>query len=381
MKTVKDLVDAGGCSVPWLHTEISLQHNSVYPCCKYKGIVGKAEDFKTAWFSQQYQQLRKDQTDAQTHPACSACAVSESAFSYQKFKNRAYQHLLSNTKLEPVILPQIFHFTLQNTCNLACRMCHPISSSKLGEMSRSSKFFKEYWGDININNQFDISQLAGSFANLRQLTITGGEPLIQRSCIKLIEMVKKEAVGLKRIVFSTNMTMFQQNIIDMLDDLKIPVAFNISIDGPRAIHEYIRHGCQWTDIVTNLTYLNKNYNFEFGINSTISALNVGYLPELINEVDKLGKQADIKFTHLMATPVLEKHLHAGSLPENIKKAYLHKLNLYTPDSPMDGVQEFINAGKELLQASIDSALFKRYIKEFDLAANTSIDQVYPELAD
>ena len=156
MKTVKDLVSNNGCSIPWLHVDVNLQNNIVRPCCKYTDVVGTPDDFKQAWHSEQYQQLRNDQINNKPHKQCQACNVAESAFSYKKFKNIAYKNLMPVTQLEPAALPQVFNITLKNTCNLVCRMCFPGSSSKLKEVSRRSEFLTRMWPDRAINNRFDI---------------------------------------------------------------------------------------------------------------------------------------------------------------------------------------------------------------------------------
>lgn len=379
MKTLKDLVQGGGCSIPWLHVDINLQNNMVKPCCKYENVVGTPDNFASVWRNEQYQQLRMDQQTGNTHSACQACAVPESAFSYKKFKNRAYQGFLNSTLLEPVESPQVYNITLKNTCNLACRMCVPGSSSKLAEVSRRSQYLTGFYYSRAINNRFDITSLQGNFGNVRHLTISGGEPLIDQDTIKLIKMVKAESACLQKIVFSTNMTQLNQALIDALAELGVTVAFNTSIDGPRHIHEYIRYGCCWEDIERNLQYLKSNYNFVYGINSTISALNVGYLPELVNEIEDLGKRCGINFTHLMSTPVLENHLHAGALPVHVKEIYAQKLATYAVKSKLAGVAELIHAGQELLKKELPEKLFREFTKEFDTVAETNIGSVYPEL--
>jgi sulfatase maturation enzyme AslB (radical SAM superfamily) len=369
---LKEIVERGGCSIPWLHTEINLQTNQVKPCCKYADTVGTTtEKFVDVWSNKKYQQLRQDIETNTPHPNCSACDVT-TGFSYKQFKNSAYQSMLEVKEND---LPKIFHFTLKNTCNLACRMCHPTVSSKLAEVSKRSEYLNNFYKTKIVDNKFDLKKLAGSFVNARDITIGGGEPLIDEDCIDLIKMVADESNSLKRVVFSTNMMRFNQRLIDLLSTLSISVQFNISIDGPPHIHDYIRYGSQWEQIVKNLKFLRKNYKFGYGINTTISALNVGYIPETLDALTDIEYRIGIKFSHVMASPVLENHLHAGVLPNSVKELYRTKL-LACNKRP-----DLIKTGLDLLECNKQQhwLQFVEFINEFDAVAGTDLVTVYSEI--
>jgi sulfatase maturation enzyme AslB (radical SAM superfamily) len=381
---LKNIVSNGGCSIPWLHTEVNLQTNEIKPCCKYRGVSGNLnEGLETVWNNSGYQQLRDDIVNNRTHPACSACDVPDDIFSYKSFKNKGYMHRLHRVDIAQPALPEIIHITLKNTCNLACRMCSPYSSSRLNEVSKRNTFLTDFYKFKSVNNRFDLNQLKGSFANARHLTITGGEPLMDNDCEQLIEMVQLESSKLESIVFSTNMTYMNDRLLDRLNAMRIKVELNVSIDGPKHIHEYIRHGCNWDELAENLCRLRARYPFEFGINSTISALNIGYITDLIAGVQQLGKQTGVGFTHIMATPVLEPHLHPSifAQPEfaDICSEYKDRLNRYSTSS-IKGADTLVKTAREFLNSpNGDSELFKYFISQFDSVAETDFKLVYPEL--
>lgn len=374
------LVEQGGCSLPWLHTEINLQNNQTRPCCKYKQESGNAENFKSVWFDQSFSKLRQDIVNNNDHPACNACDVPANAFSYKKWKNELYsiRNLFDGLETESPALPKIFHFTLSNTCNLTCRMCFPESSSKLVEFSKKSAFLQDLY-NYKSSKKLDIKSLAGSFANAVHLTISGGEPLIDEDCASLIEMVKEESSKIKSIAFSTNMTQLNIKLIDMLVDMNLKIYFNTSIDGPESIQEYIRYGSTWDKITKNLAYLkSRSDNFMFGINSTISALNAGYMPELLAALGALENQLGINFTHIMATPVLEDHLHPASLPESVKSLYADKLSNAIISSNLKDCQILVPTSLSLMSQTGNTELLVKFLKEFDRVAGTNYKDVYPE---
>ena len=375
------LVEQGGCSLPWLHTEINLQSNQVTPCCKYKEHAGPANEFKSSWYGNRFSKLRSDIVNDVKHHECHACDVSKDSFSYKKWKNDVYSKrgLLESVNTDNVPLPKIFHFTLSNTCNLACRMCHPASSSKLFELSKKSVYLTNFY-QYTPQKKINIESFAGNFSNAVHLTISGGEPLVDEDCYKLIEMVKAESSNLKGIAFSTNMTKLNLKLIDLLVSLNVKIHFNTSVDGPPHIQEYVRVNSNWNEILKNISYLKSlSDNFIFGINSTISALNVGYIPELLETLDQAEKELGIKFTHIMSTPVLESHLHPGSLPEQVKNFYKDKLIKSTITSNIMDSHLLVPTGLELLdKQQPEVELFQTFVTEFDRVVGTDYRKVYPE---
>ncbi len=374
-----DIIANGSCSLPWLHTEINLQANQVRPCCKYTASLGSPTEFVDVWNGTEYSALRSITKEGRMPAGCSACNVAPNVFSYKSYKNKIYKdkHVVP---IEPVaLLPKVIHITLKNTCNLSCRMCHPGSSSKLAETAKKSQYLTEFFKLNSVNNKFNIEQLRPALSNVEHITITGGEPLIDEDCYNLIQLVREVSPNLKSIVFSTNLTQFNSKLLAALDALPkhIGIVFNISIDGPQHIHNYIRYGFKWEKIIDNIKTL-KPIARSFGINSTISAMNVGYLSELVEELHAIEQNAGIKFTHIMSTPVLESHLHANCVPESARTTYLEKLknhgNLTTA-----GSKELIVTGINMLSMPVgntDSMI--KFLTEFDAVAGTSYKSIYPE---
>ena len=373
-----DIIDQNLCSLPWLHTEVSLQSNNVRPCCKYKFPVKGVENFVKIWNGLEFSQIRETIKQGVLPAGCSACDVPADTFSYKSFKNDVYRKKF-NTPLDPIVLPKVLHITLKNTCNLSCRMCHPGASSKLHETSKKSKYLIKLYNYTPNNNRINIESLRSSVLNIEHITITGGEPLIDEDCYTLINLVKEISPNLKSISFSTNMTRVNQSLLLLLHSLprSIKIKFNISIDGPEHIHNYIRHGFKWNKLVENIKQL-KSVASSFGVNSTVSAMNVGYLSELISTLRTVENQAGIEFRHIMSTPVLESHLHANCVPNNARNAYLEKLKAHT-DFGIQGSDILVNTAIHILNQPVGntSSMFE-FLFEFDKVTGTNYATIYPE---
>lgn len=380
---ITNIVNKNGCSLPWLHAEVNFQSGKILPCCKYTGGEDLIDGFSTAWTGMLFSNLREDIISNKPHKECNACDVNPNSFSYKKWKNKVYQKqgLLDNLTTDNVDYPTVFHISLSNTCNLACRMCSPGSSSKIADLVKNNNTLVQYYDPIQ-NIKADITTLIGSFKNAVQLTFSGGEPLIDDDCYRLVEMAIEESSSLKSIVFSTNMTKLNKKLISLLAASKLQISFNISLDGPIAIQEYIRHGCNLQDIVDNIKFLKlTNPKFRFGINSTLSALNAGYINELLDQIDQLEQECNVKFTHIMATPVLEDKLHAGALPNNVKEVYKTKLkNKELILCNIPGASSLISTALELMSKDKDTSLFFRFLEDYDNATKTDYKLIYPELS-
>jgi sulfatase maturation enzyme AslB (radical SAM superfamily) len=381
-KLKNQVIESKICSLPWILSYINLQNNKIHPCCRYNGPIGDiAESFDTVWQNVEYQKLRTDTISNHMPSKCSACDVPENTYSYKNFKSAQYLSYLDDVDTDKLESPKIIHLILGNTCNLACRMCTPQYSSRLETLSNQSTFLKNIYKDQSTSSRVDVSKLKGVFVNAREIIITGGEPLIDKDCEEVLTLIQQESQHLRKIDFTSNLTKLNFQLIDILASLKnVKVHFNISIDGPIRIHEYIRYGCNWQNIVDNLLILRQYKHFQFGVNATISALNLGYITELIDSLNELQQISGVKFTHVMPTPVLEPHMIPTVLPEEIRKTYLEKLNNYENKSTIRGTAGLISTAKDFcLRPATNYQLFKNFISEFDRLTNTQFEKVYPEL--
>jgi sulfatase maturation enzyme AslB (radical SAM superfamily) len=191
-------------------------------------------------------------------------------------------------------------------------------------------------------------------------------------------MAKKESSQFKSLVLSSNLSVIHPKIFNALQNTQAKIYINASIDGPIKIHEYIRYGCDWKTIAKNLQKL-KSICYGIGVNTTISAMNVGYLHELVSDLQELERETGIRFTHIMPTPVLEPHLHVGNLPKHIKKLYKEKLVALQQDYKTPGANTLIQTGISLLESNVSSTItVVKFMEEFDAVANTDYRNVYPE---
>jgi MoaA/NifB/PqqE/SkfB family radical SAM enzyme len=379
MKLIQ-IVNNNGCSLPWLHAEVNVSPKHILPCCKYENGI-KYDRIIDAWNGNEMTSVRNDFVNGKLPAKCWKCDVAEHEFSYMKWKGQSLMYEVNQYQdVNVVKAPVSINMILSGVCNLACRMCKPTSSSKFVEVIKPSAFLKNLYNDKVYAPNIDVESLRGFFVNAKSITFSGGEPLVDDSIFDIIQLANTESANLRTISFSTNMTAFRKDVIDYLKSLNVIVNFNVSIDGPKLIHEYIRVGCNWNTIVDNIRYLKSlSSKFHFGINTTQSALNVGYIPEFLQDIEKISTELDLKIERIKPSSILETHMHPASLPQHIKDMYIKKLSQAKGKSTLTNADWLIDTSIELMKKPAgNTELFIKFLNEFDLVAKTDYKTVYPE---
>lgn len=277
--------------------------------------------------SQPIQLIRKSLLSGRKDPACSRCwkmeAVGNSSF--RNIANSDYNHGLAT--MSPDEFKEVIDYsniryldiTLGNKCNLACRMCHPGSSSLIGkqyiEMGYSNA--KDPLIEFSKKGKKRILELITKADNLSSVYLLGGEPLINEFhdtiIDTLISLDKAKNISLR---YSTNLHTNIEKHLEKWSNFK-EVHVNVSIDGSDNVYEYIRWPGSWDKVHNNLrkvcdiAYHDKKIKASVAI--TAQNLNVGNIPTLITKIQDIRNLVSFHFIpvtgcnyiELTPTPVLK----------------------------------------------------------------------------
>ena len=178
----------------------------------------------------------------------------------------------------PLVNPEVLQISLTNRCNLNCKFCsvHKYITSKKEEMALE---------DIK-----NIVTMAKKQFNIKELILTGGEPLlIGDDIVKISEFAYKKNIS----VILTTSGFFLQKYAHSLAKAGIS-HFHISIDGLKDMHNYLRNSSESFDrAVNSIKYLVKikhmyNYKYSIGVGTLILKDNINQIYELYNYADDLG---------------------------------------------------------------------------------------------
>ncbi len=205
------------------------------------------------------EQLRNNLANGIRDKACTVCWEMEDrdirSFRQLSFQKGEENEIPKSIKLETIDM------SINNKCNLRCRMCAPSASSLL---TVDHKYFLENnlmdelkktavrWGGAELgafklktNKQWQwIINNTDKFSTLR---LSGGEPFYNEDVLEFLD--KAIASGNAKNItleFHTNGTLLDDALIDKLSHFKNNL--NFSIDGTGKVYEFIRYPATWDQL-------------------------------------------------------------------------------------------------------------------------------------
>lgn len=136
-------------------------------------------------------------------------------------------HTVTSTGMKPAFI----ELMITSKCNARCLMCNIWQT--------------QYDNDITLKNIENVLS-SSLFADVRWVTITGGESFLRRDLVQIIELINRKLIKVQEILIATNG--FMTNIIisqtkNILDILKkdIRLRIGVSFDGIGEEHEKVRN--------------------------------------------------------------------------------------------------------------------------------------------
>jgi sulfatase maturation enzyme AslB (radical SAM superfamily) len=224
-------------------------------------------------------------------PACAQCFDLEKSGSGSSRKqfNSMFGSLPTLTTQ-----PQVFILKPGNTCNLACRMCNPATSSGwykdayqlaiknedfVGTAAEYSKTFEHIRNSFNRDNTEFWDTFVEWLPNMVFVDIYGGEPFLTPALFDALQRVADAGQSSNtKLQLHTNLTVFNPHYLEILSKFK-SVKIGLSIDSDQVQElEYIRYPVDARTVFDNLEKFkqisNKYQNIVMYICLTVTPLNV-----------------------------------------------------------------------------------------------------------
>jgi MoaA/NifB/PqqE/SkfB family radical SAM enzyme len=305
------------------HMGMALQNNADYCCCnvnkeswqdnKREVIRVDTHPLKTAFKSWTRKLISTALDHGIKHPSCQYCWDLEetTGTSARLSYNKTFGHL---EKLSTQ--PRILVIKPGNTCNFACRMCNPETSSSWYadgfELTKSNLHgsswqaeenknvslltFNEYTRTFeNIRNSFNPdnedfwSTIKEWIPNFEYIDIYGGEPFLTPAMFDALEHgAKTGAAGNITLSLHTNVSRVNETYAKTLTHYK-HVNFKLSIDSMvPAQFSYIRHKGNLETTIANakkfIEIFKPHPNVNIDVTLTITPLNVFYVDQIKREL-------------------------------------------------------------------------------------------------
>ena len=382
------------CAAPWMHLYIE-PSGEARPCCTHDLEYGDTDISSIAdiWNGDPIKKFRKELIEGTNQDGCKWCYQQEkyTGSSLRTGLNSQYGHMISN---DPTPLLQIKYLDVRssNLCNMACIMCGSSYSSAWHDdemnldpnVPNKSKF-------INISEKTEKDIIDSVISDeLDLIYFAGGEPLITPYHYELLE--KLISMGISNNVslrYNTNLSTLKYKSVDLAERWShfktVEVSASIDMIGERA--ELHRYGTDWEQISKNLKTVRFDMpNVSLRPQITVTALGIGYLPELltylIDDLELTGDH-DIRFNMALWPDKVNPQL----LTKYIKELYTNKLQSFLKNTDTKKISEsvitIITTALAQMNEVDKSENFNDmidYLNKLDEIRSTNWKEWWPEIA-
>lgn len=273
------------CMLPWESFTVAM-NNDFRPCCRFK--QSEAVPFEN--YDEAFRQLRQDMLDGKKDPRCRKCWEEEASGrpSMRTAANEFHdleskKELLTDKFMKPVHI----EFSLDNTCNLQCRMCSSQFSSKL--LKRDQWLVKNHdhldfhVAKVQKSRYETLKDLKIDWSELKSIKLLGGEPFLSPNFLDFLYFLDMRTnISQISLQIVTNCTMkMSEEVAEILNEFKSIDLYG-SFDGLPKHSMYQRVGSDWYECFNNfLEYKELLNNGTFSIHQTFTILNVSHLDEAL----------------------------------------------------------------------------------------------------
>jgi hypothetical protein len=335
--------------------------------------------------SDTYKEVRLEMLDGKEPSACKRCYDEERVGIKSKRQEENGRYLESSMPVienlldDGTIVDMDFQFVelrLGNICNLKCRTCNPVSSSKWKKeysvLQKDLDFVTDYsavedgvwfekdsfWGELLHNSE-----------NLKRIYVNGGEPtLVEKHFSFLYSLIEMDRAKDIDLWYNINVTKLPPNLLTMWRSFK-SIAVTASIDDLRDRNEYIRSGSEWDVNLLNLSILRSTDWIDLSICQTLSAYNIFYVDKFYEYFGETGNKIHHNWCY---DP---EYLSPWHLPDDVKQEII---------SRCQNMPEYMrNNIAQTLSKPRDESKFKQFIsynRKLDLMRKTKFSDTFPELA-
>jgi MoaA/NifB/PqqE/SkfB family radical SAM enzyme len=274
--------------------------------------------------------------------------------------------------------------TLGNKCNLACRMCHPGSSSLVAKQYVELKYPFESSPllEFDRSGKDRILEVITKAENLSSIYLLGGEPLINEFHDEIIDLLMKlDRAKNITLHYSTNLHTDVEKHLERWANFKM-VELSVSIDGTDEVYEYIRWPGSWQKVYGNLVKVcdiaRHNRNIVPSIAITAQNLNVENIPNLINVIQNISDNLSYYFIPVTGCNNIE------YTPTYILEDAIERLSELA--DPYNRISELSNYYKKAISDKSNAVsgnitkFFKRQ-KDFDALRKQNLFKTLPHFSD
>ena len=322
-----------------------------------------------------------------------------------------------NTDYTQDVNLRTLEIAFDRTCQLACSYCNPAFSSTWVKDIRNNGPYNNLVSDgrNHFTHRHDSSQLftihdrnpyveaffkwweSDLHKTLRELRITGGEPLMSGYTWKLLDWFKEnKGKSQTRLAINSNLAMEQDKIDRLLEAAKdVELDLYTSCEATNDHAEYIRDGLDYQQWLQNVEYLLESKKLRgLHVMCTVNSLCLLTLPYLLKQIvylkKKYGKDAInftlniLRFPSFQSPLVLDKEFRIAQANRLgiFKTNYggeLHEFERNHIDRLIDYLQLVDKPHSDAFEEQKLLSDFKNFYEQYDQRRNKNFIETFPEL--
>lgn len=345
------------CSTKFKDLQVHIQSRLIYNCCR-----AWPERIDLDWLEKNPGKLFYTPTMITDRELMLAGKRSKSCeHGCYKYEDRG---LLSarkndeNKKITDVFNPlETLQISLSSDCNLTCAYCSSEWSTawykdikKNGEYeingykSKNDNWTK-LWSKIKQKNRSHDTKFFKLLCNeislsphLKNITILGGEPLLNQYLTKILEMFPDKKITIVSGLGVSDSLLIK--IIDKIQDVN-NITFSISAESTADIFEFVRYGLKWQDFLRRVDIIKrKGIKIFFGsVISNITSFGILQFYDLFAHQHNIGYQpiSDRSFLQLHVLDDLSKKNLLDSLKGRLNNNFFNTLKI-SIDNKFDQIE-------------------------------------------
>ena len=359
-RRVIDIKSESFCGAKWYNATIWLGSGMTTSChhpLPHKVEVADVIANPKALHNTQKKKMEREQMQKGERPAgCEYCwkieDMGRDAVSDRVYKTKIYSEedleYAARIPASTDIDLQTLEIAFDRTCQFACSYCNPaFSSSWVKDIKQHGPYTslmsdgRNHFTHIHSSNQLykfnETNPYVEAFfkwwetdlhRTLKELRITGGEPLMSADTWKLIDWFKNnKGKSATRLAINSNLgaDVDVDRLIASVDGLEIDLYTSNEAVGEQA--EYIRDGLDYAVWMQNMIKLIESGKFRgIHVMCTINALCLDSLPEFLDQLVELKKKYGKNYPNftlnILRFPSFQSPL---VLPDDIRTQYKNKL--------------------------------------------------------
>lgn len=272
-----------------------------------------------------------------------------------------------------------------NLCNFSCRSCEPSFSSEIARELQKNLKLKKYHSvtDIHLENTKSQEGINNLLPTVQRINFTGGEPLLIKKNIDILEDLISTDNTNCEILITTNASVINNKILDLIGHFN-QVHWTLSIDAVGSVAEYVRHGTVWETVDHNIRKI-LSIKQSVAFNTTITAYNILDLSTLLEYFKELknlhsDQPLELWFSVCLYPEFLNPLVSSISMKNKALDELAKSIDiLSTVDNPNRAIQTLKSLQKNLKESIINvKALnnFISYTKDLDQIRNQNFEQVF-----